>query len=315
MSKVIEVTNLKKTYQLARQERKNGADFFNAVKGTSFAVERGEIFGILGPNGAGKTTTLEIIEGLKQQSSGEVKVLGMDNLQNTAEIKKRIGVQLQSSEYLNSLSLKELIELFASLYGKKADVDELLGFVNLTEKKNSLVKDLSGGQKQRFTLATSLVNDPEILFLDEPTTGLDPRARRDVWDLVRKVNAKGITVVLTTHYMEEAEYLCHRVAIMDSGQILAINNPKKLIEDLSHTTQVSFLTDASIAEDFWFGISGVDKMYSTRPKVVLEISNLEIVSDIVKRLRERGISFSSFTVKTATLEDVYLGLTGKAFEG
>jgi ABC-2 type transport system ATP-binding protein len=212
------------------------------------------------------------------------------------------------------MSLAELLELFASIYGKPANVEELLGFVNLNEKKNALVKDLSGGQKQRFTLASALVNDPEILFLDEPTTGLDPRARRDVWELVRKINARGITIVLTTHYMEEAEYLCNRVAIMDAGQILAINDPHKLINDLSHTTQVSFLTDDEVTDATWQGIAGVEKMYSTKPKVIVEITNLEVISDIVKRLREKNINFSSFTVKTATLEDVYLDLTGKAFE-
>src|SRR5688572_5898191 len=154
MSKVIEVTNLKKTYQLPRQERKNGNTTFDAVKGTSFEVEQGEIFGILGPNGAGKTTTLEIIEGLKEQTSGEIKVLGLDNLQDRAQVQKRIGVQLQSSEYMAHMTLAELLHLFASLYDKTANIEELLGFVNLQEKKNALVKDLSGGQKQRFTLAS-----------------------------------------------------------------------------------------------------------------------------------------------------------------
>ncbi len=314
MSNVIEVTNLKKVYNLPRQERKAGNTTFEAVKGTSFSVEKGEIFGILGPNGAGKTTTLEIIEGLNKQTSGQVMVLGLDNTTKVEEIKRRIGVQLQSSEYMNLMSLAELLELFASLYGKKADIDELLGFVNLQDKKNAQVKDLSGGQKQRFTLASSLVNEPEILFLDEPTTGLDPRARRDVWELVRKINVRGITIVLTTHYMEEAEYLCNRVAIMDAGQILAINDPKKLIEDLSHTTQVSFLTDDEITDSTWQGIDGIEKMYNTTPKVIVEIKNLDVISAIVQRLREKNISFSSFTVKTATLEDVYLDLTGKAFE-
>jgi ABC-2 type transport system ATP-binding protein len=320
MPNVIEVKNLRKVYDLPRKERKErraGKDAqatFEAVKGTSFQVEKGEIFGILGPNGAGKTTTLEIIEGLKEQTSGEVIVLGLNNTTESQAIKKRIGVQLQSSEYMTLMSLEELLDLFASLYGKKANASELLGFVDLVDKKNAQVKDLSGGQKQRFSLASSLVNEPEILFLDEPTTGLDPRARRDVWELVRKINARGITIVMTTHYMEEAEYLCNRVAIMDSGTILAINDPHKLIDDLSHTTQVTFLTDDEITEQTWQGIAGVEKMYSTKPKVIVEITNLDVIDPIVKRLREKNINFSSFTVKTATLEDVYLDLTGKAFE-
>lgn len=314
MSKVIEVTNLQKTYPLPKQERKQGLTSFDAVKGISFDVMDGEIFGILGPNGAGKTTTLEIIEGLKQQTTGTIKVLGLDNISQTAEIKKQIGVQLQSSEYLHLMTLSELLKLFAGLYEKEADVDTLLGFVNLEDKKNSLVKDLSGGQKQRFTLASSLVNQPKLLFLDEPTTGLDPRARRDVWELIKKIRESGITIVLTTHYMEEAEYLCDRVAILDSGNILVINQPNKLIEDLSHNTQISFLTDQQIDEAIWKKISSIEKVYSNYPKVILEIKNLDIIGDVVKLLREHGISFSSFTVRTASLEDVYLDLTGKVFE-
>ncbi len=189
-----------------------------------------------------------------------------------------------------------------------------LGFVNLQEKQHALVKDLSGGQKQRFTLASALVNEPEILFLDEPTTGLDPRARRDVWKLVREINQRGITVVLTTHYMEEAEYLCDRVAIMDSGKILTINNPRKLIEDLSHTTQVSFFTDQEINQDFWQAVPAVDKVYSNHPKVIVEIKSLDSISQILETLKQRNIDFTGFTVKTATLEDVYLDLTGHSFE-
>lgn len=314
MSKVIIVKDLKKSYPLPRKDRINGEVTFEAVKGTSFEVQSGEIFGILGPNGAGKTTTLEIIEGLTEQTSGTVQVLNLDNIKDSPAIKQQIGVQLQSSDYLPSMSLSELLQLFAGLYGKQADVSKLLGFVNLETKQHSLVKDLSGGQKQRFTLASALVNDPKILFLDEPTTGLDPRARRDVWELIRKINEQGITIVLTTHYMEEAEYLCDRVAIMDAGKILAINHPKKLIEDLSHTTQISFLTDQEIDQSIFSTISAVEKVYSNYPKVILEIKNLDIVGDVIKLLREKAVSFSSFTVKTASLEDVYLDLTGKVYE-
>lgn len=314
MQNVIEVSDLMKSYSVPRADRKTlNTTIFEAVKGVSFSVQQGEIFGILGPNGAGKTTTLEIIEGLKQQTSGKVVVLGLDNATQAKEIKKRIGVQLQSSEYMNLMTLGELLSLFASFYNKEANIDDLLGFVNLTSKKNSLVKDLSGGQKQRFTLASALVNEPEVLFLDEPTTGLDPRARRDVWDLVKKINAKGISIVLTTHYMEEAEYLCHRVAVMDAGKILTINNPKQLIEDLANTTQVSFLTDSDIPDNLFDGINGIEKIYSVKPKIIIEISNLDIVGAVIQRLQSSKVSFSSFTVKTATLEDVYLDLTGKVF--
>lgn len=311
---VIQVINLTKSYPLPKQEHQDGKNTFQAVKGISFDVNEGEIFGILGPNGAGKTTTLEIIEGLNEQTSGTIKVLGLDNIKDSAAVKMQIGVQLQSSEYLHLMSLSELLKLFGGLYGIKVDVDTLLGFVNLKDKKHSLVKDLSGGQKQRFTLASSLVNKPKVLFLDEPTTGLDPRARRDVWDLVKHIRESGITVVLTTHYMEEAEYLCDRVAIMDSGKILAINHPNQLIEDLSHTTQISFLTDQEIDQGDWQKIPSIEKVYSNYPKVVLEIKTLDVVGDVVKLLKEKQIAFSSFTVRTASLEDVYLDLTGKEFE-
>lgn len=314
MSEVIQVSNLQKSYILPRQDRKNGEYSFEAVKGISFSVEQREIFGILGPNGAGKTTTLEIIEGLKEQTDGKVQILGLDNVKDNSKVKQKIGVQLQSSEYIQQMTLAELLHLFAGLYGRSANIEELLGFVNLENKQHSLVKDLSGGQKQRFTLASSLVNDPEILFLDEPTTGLDPRARRDVWELVRKINNAGKTIVLTTHYMEEAEYLCDRVAIMDAGEILAVNNPKTLIEDLAHTTQISFLTDEEIHEDLWKEISAIEKVYSNYPKVVLEIKSLNVIGEVVKFLQDHNISFSSFTVRTASLEDVYLDLTGKVFE-
>lgn len=313
MSEVIIVENLRKAYPLPRSERKSGTTF-EAVRGTSFSVKNGEIFGILGPNGAGKTTTLEIIEGLIKQTSGKVSVLGLDNRTGNSKLKQQIGVQLQSSDYLPLLSLEELLNLFAGLYGRSAEVDKLLGFVNLESKRHSLVKDLSGGQKQRFSLASALVNDPKILFLDEPTTGLDPRARRDVWELVRKINRQGITIVLTTHYMEEAEYLCDRVAIMDSGEILAINQPKKLIEDLAHTTQISFLVEKELDNSIFNKMVAVEKIISSHPKVILEITDLAVVGSVVEKLRQHKVPFSSFTVKTASLEDVYLDLTGKVYE-
>ncbi len=187
--------------------------------------------------------------------------------------------------------------------------------MGLTEKAEERVKNLSGGQKQRFTIATTLVNDPEIIFLDEPTTGLDPRARRDMWDLVKQINAQGVTVILTTHYMEEAEFLCNRVAIMDHGKILKIAEPKKLISDLSHTTQVSFLTSEELPRTIWDEISeSIEKVYNTHPKVVLEIKNLGVVGKIVEILQQRKIVFSGFVVRTASLEDVYLDLTGKEYE-
>lgn len=224
MNTIISVKNLVKNY-----------GSFEAVKGISFDVLEGEIFGLLGPNGAGKSTTLEIIETLRQKTSGKVMVNGLDLDESPDDIKKIIGVQLQASGYYPGLKLTELIELFGGLYNRPVKPMELLGMVNLQDKASAKFKQLSGGQKQRFSIATTLINQPAIIFLDEPTTGLDPQARRNLWELVKDIRSKGTTVILTTHYMDEAEVLCDRVAIIDSGRIVAINTPLALIDDLVAT--------------------------------------------------------------------------------
>jgi ABC-2 type transport system ATP-binding protein len=205
---------------------------FHAVKGISFDVKEGEIFGLLGPNGAGKSTTLEVIETLREKTSGTVTVDGLNLDDAPNDIKKIIGVQLQTSGYYPSLNLVELIHLFAGLYNEAIDPLQLLDTVNLRDKAKAKYKELSGGQKQRFSIATTLINKPKIIFLDEPTTGLDPQARRNLWDLVQDIRSKGTTVIITTHYMDEAEVLCDRVAIIDSGKIIALDSPDKLIDDL-----------------------------------------------------------------------------------
>lgn len=208
---------------------------FEAVKGISFDVYEGEIFGLLGPNGAGKSTSLEIIETLRSKTSGEVWVNGFNLDKDPNSIKQAIGVQLQTSGFYPGLNLVELIDLFAGLYNRKIKARDLLKLVNLEDKAKSKYKDLSGGQKQRFSIATTLINDPKIIFLDEPTTGLDPQARRNLWDLIKDIRAKGTTVIITTHYMDEAEVLCDRIAIIDSGRIIALNTPDQLIDDLVAT--------------------------------------------------------------------------------
>ncbi|ANH81385.1 ABC transporter ATP-binding protein [Niabella ginsenosidivorans] len=207
-------------------------DGFMAVKGISFDVYEGEIFGLLGPNGAGKSTTLEIIETLRKKTSGTVAVSGFDLDKNPDNIKNVIGVQLQASGYYPGLNLLQLVELFGGLYNRTVDGMELLKTVNLEEKAKAKFKDLSGGQKQRFSVATTLINKPRVIFLDEPTTGLDPQARRNLWELIRKINAEGTTIIITTHYMDEAEYLCNRIAIVDSGEIVAMDTPDNLIDHL-----------------------------------------------------------------------------------
>jgi ABC-2 type transport system ATP-binding protein len=221
---IISVKNLVKNYGT-----------FNAVKGISFEVYEGEIFGLLGPNGAGKSTTLEIIETLREKTSGEVIVDGLNLDKDPNEIKKIIGVQLQSSGYYPGLNLVQLIELFCGLYNREVVPMELLETVNLKDKAKAKFKDLSGGQKQRFSVATTLINEPRIIFLDEPTTGLDPQARRSLWELVKNIRERGTTVIITTHYMDEAEYLCDRVAIIDSGNIVALDSPDRLIDNLVAT--------------------------------------------------------------------------------
>ncbi len=207
-------------------------DDFVAVKGISFEVKRGEIFGLLGPNGAGKTTTLEIIETLREKTSGEVVVNGLNLEKDAHEIKKCIGVQLQAAGYYPNLNLVQIIRLFSGLYNREVDPFALLDTVNLRDKAKNKFKDLSGGQKQRFSIATTLINEPAVIFLDEPTTGLDPQARRNLWELIKEVRDRGTTVVITTHYMDEAEVLCDRVAIVDSGEIIAIDTPDALIDKL-----------------------------------------------------------------------------------
>lgn len=208
---------------------------FEAVKGISFEVQEGEIFGLLGPNGAGKSTTLEIIETLREKTAGEVMVNGFNLDVDPNEIKKIIGVQLQTSGFYPGLNLLELIDLFAGLYNRSVDARELLKSVNLEDKAKNKYKELSGGQKQRFSIATTLINQPKIIFLDEPTTGLDPQARRNLWDLVKNIRAQGTTVIITTHYMDEAEVLCDRIAIIDSGKIIALDTPDRLIDELVAT--------------------------------------------------------------------------------
>jgi ABC-2 type transport system ATP-binding protein len=221
---IISVQNLVKNY-----------GNFEAVKGLSFDVFEGEIFGLLGPNGAGKSTTLEIIETLRPKTSGFVSVAGLSLDEQPNDIKKIIGVQLQSSGYYPGLNFMELLNLFAGLYNEEIDALELLKKVNLQEKAKAKFKELSGGQKQRFSIATTLINKPKIIFLDEPTTGLDPQARRNLWGLIKEIQATGTTIILTTHYMDEAEELCDRVAIVDKGQIIALDKPDNLIDNLVAT--------------------------------------------------------------------------------
>lgn len=245
---IISVKDLKKNY-----------GNFSAVKGISFEVLEGEIFGLLGPNGAGKSTTLEIIETLRDKTSGKVMVDGIDLDKGPDKIKKIIGVQLQTSGFYPGLNLTELIHLFGGLYNQPVNPLELLELVNLKDKAKNKFKQLSGGQKQRFSIATTLINQPKIIFLDEPTTGLDPQARRNLWELIKDIRSKGATVIITTHYMDEAEQLCDRVAIMDEGKIIAIDTPDKLIDELVATGfERPKVTKSANLEDVFIHLTGKD---------------------------------------------------------
>lgn len=245
---IISVKDLKKNY-----------GNFSAVKGISFDVLEGEIFGLLGPNGAGKSTTLEIIETLREKTVGTVIVDNFDLDTQPDKIKKIIGVQLQTSGFYPGLNLTELIHLFGGLYNQPVNVTELLELVNLKDKARSKYKELSGGQKQRFSIATTLINQPKIIFLDEPTTGLDPQARRNLWHLIKDIRNKGTTVIITTHYMDEAEQLCDRVAIMDEGKIIALDTPDKLIDELVATGfERPKVTKSANLEDVFIHLTGKD---------------------------------------------------------
>ena len=284
-----------------------------AVDGISFAVKRGEIFGILGPNGAGKTTTLEIIEGLQKPNQGRVTVLGMDILDKPSQVKARIGVQLQSSAYHDYLSLKEILSLFGSFYPRRVAPDDLLEQVGLSDRANSRVNQLSGGQKQRFTVAASLVNSPELVILDEPTTGLDPQARRNLWELVRSIHNRGVTVVLTTHYMEEAEALCDRLAIMDRGRLVAVDAPGKLISQLQATYTVKLVVASPLTDDQLALLNGDGEVVhlAEANTYLLRLRNTpKALGVMLDELARSDISLDHLEVTPVTLEDVFLELTG-----
>ena len=284
-----------------------------AVSGVSFDVKRGEIFGILGPNGAGKTTMLECIEGLLKPDDGETSILGMNTIEHPEQVKDRVGVQLQSSAYFDRLTLTEILDLFGQMYSRRVEPEKLLKMVELSEKAGDVVKALSGGQKQRFTLAASLVNDPEVVFLDEPTTGLDPLARRNVWELIERMHEEGRTIVLTTHYMEEAQHLCERVAVMDAGAIIALDSPSELIRGLSTPFQIRLSTSIPVAMDDLAELPGVQQPVSQDGEYYLlpSFSTEATLPALLQWLNDKSVSPLHLEVNSATLEDVFLKLTGK----
>lgn len=288
---------------------------FTAVDGISFNVKEGEVFGLLGENGAGKTTTLEMIEGLKKPTSGTINVLGYDAKKNLIAIKEKIGVQLQSSAYYSHLKLYEILDLLASFYQKSIDTDDLLKLVDLYEKKSSYVSKLSGGQKQRFSIIASLINDPDLVFLDEPTTGLDPIARRNLWDIIVKIKKQKKTIIITTHYMEEAERLCDRIAIMDAGKILKIGPVNKLIKEVTYPYRINFVSSkvnqsikarlASCCGEM-SNPSAKSNYYELKLK---SKKDLNTAIDIIQKLNPDNLNIGE-----ANLEDLFIELTGRRLE-
>lgn len=283
-----------------------------AVDGISFSVPRGETFGLLGPNGAGKTTTLEIIEGLRVPDDGTIRLLGMDAVKERRVVQQRIGVQLQSQTLWPDLTVEETLKLFAALFRRPVPVRGLMERFLLMEKRGSLVRTLSGGQKQRLSVATALVNDPEIVFLDEPTTGLDPSARQSFWELIGELQRDGKTVIVTTHYMEEAEVLCDRVAIMDRGQIMAMDTPKQLIRDLPFDNTVECSFTADVEAPVLGALPAVHDLKREDGAFFLFTDDVAATLAGLMEVRDAaGDRVKGLHVGTATLEDVFIALTGR----
>ena len=295
---------------------------FSAVNGVSFQVRRGEVFGLLGPNGAGKTTTMEMIEGLRKPDEGRALVAGFDTVTQLDRVKAVIGVQLQSTSLFDLLTVREITEMYASFYKKSVPVGPLLESVNLTEKAKDRVKHLSGGQKQRLAVALALVNDPVAVFLDEPTTGLDPQARRSLWEIVLRLKEQGKTIVLSTHYMDEAHVLCDRICLMDQGKVIALDTPEQLIYNLGADQTIEFQLPAFAEMErerqeqvraVLRTVPAVTRVEERQEGFVLYAGDLQsALTGLVAAANENGLLLERLSTRTATLEDVFIQMTGRS---
>ncbi len=307
MSQAIVCRNLVKTYP--------GRPPVEAVRGLDLEVQTGECFGLLGPNGAGKTTTLEILEGILDATAGEVEVLGMNWKRDERALRARIGISLQETRLADKLTVAETVRLFRSFYSAGLAPDEAIGLVSLQEKANSKIDKLSGGQKQRLAVACALVGDPDLLFLDEPTTGLDPQSRRQLWDVIRSLKDRGRTIVITTHYMDEAERLCDRVAVVDQGKVIAIGTPGELIHQLGGEHIVEFSTKDALSgplQNRCEKLPTVTAMRNEPNGYSLTVgSPPTVIPALMTLLQEHSAELSGLTTRTATLEDVFVTLTGR----
>ncbi len=297
----LSVTDLRKSY-----------GDLKAVDGISFAVRRAEVFGILGPNGAGKTTTVECIEGLRQPDSGEIVLLGRPFGANDPQFRRRLGIQLQSTGLYPKLTVREIIGLFSSFYEDTMDRDALLDLVGLKGRQNAATAKLSGGQAQRLSLALALVNKPEMVFLDEPSTGLDPQARRAIWDIVKDLRNEGRTVLLTTHYMEEAEELCDRVAVMDHGRIIELGTPRQLIAKYFHETAIEVDAVSGLTTEALASLPAVNQVTQENGRfVVFSAAVPKTMSGLFDWAQGQSVELGQLVVRQATLEDVFLKITGR----
>jgi len=303
MSEIIKVQKLRKTYK-----------GFAAVDDISFEVHEGEIFGMVGPNGAGKTTTIECIEGLRKPDAGSINVLGLDPQADNKILRTRVGMQLQQSNLPDRMKVWEALDLYSAFYANPVDWKSLMQQLGLEEKKDSRFGKLSGGQKQRLFIALALLPNPNLVFLDELTTGLDPQARHTIWDLVRSVRDQGKTIYLTTHFMEEAERLCDRVAILDHGKIVALDTPQALIRNLSQNERVSFTLDVSITSDIQNAFSSLGKLEVQGDKLTIigkSTDSAQLVTAVVNLLSGMSLKYRDLRTEQPTLEDVFLDLTGR----
>ncbi|MGZ4788342.1 MAG: ATP-binding cassette domain-containing protein [Terriglobales bacterium] len=307
MSVAVRCRDLRKTYD----------GKLEAVAGLDLEIQAGECFGLLGPNGAGKTTTIEILEGLLPATSGEVEVLGMKWDRHERELREMLGISLQETRLTEKLTVRETLELFASFYKNPRPAETVMEELVLTEKADSWVGKLSGGQKQRLAVATALVGNPRLLFLDEPTTGLDPQSRRQLWDIIRGFQSRGGTVLLTTHYMDEAERLCDRLSIIDHGRVIASGSPAELIATHCGQQMIEFATNsvdaaAITSSDAWRTLPGVESVYHDDGLTVLRASEPhQTIPSLLVAIADRGLKLEHLTTRQASLEDVFVQLTGR----
>ncbi|MFQ3545595.1 ABC transporter ATP-binding protein [Halobacillus rhizosphaerae] len=284
-----------------------------AVNGVEFDVSAGEVFGLLGPNGAGKTTTIEMLVGLRKPDGGTATLSGFDIRKKIEKVKEVIGVQLQSTSLFELLTVQEIMHMYASFYPTHVPIPELIDEMLLSEKKKNRIKGLSGGQKQRLAIALAIIHDPDIIFLDEPTTGLDPQARRTLWDIIENLKAKGKTIVLSTHYMDEAHVLCDRIGIMDQGNLIALDTPSNLVRELHSDSAVEFTLPADEDDTFIHQLQGVTQVTRRQEWYVVYTDDLQVtLIDLIQHSQQKNLNLQDLQTRTATLEDVFIHMTGRS---